>query len=225
MPIVFVTGTDSGVGKTHVTSSLLRSARAAGVSACGYKPVASGCEPTPQGLRNEDALSLIEASATTLAYGAINPIALAPPIAPHIAAREAGIRIDPTALLGPLQRLVDAHDWVFVEGAGGWQVPLNDEMTFADWAARQGWPVLLVVGMRLGCLNHALLSAESILRRVPRLAWIANVLPPQQPRLSENLDDLRLRMPGTPLGVLPTAAAPVAVPQVFAAMQGWLSAA
>jgi len=222
MPIVFVTGTDTGVGKTHVTSTLLRSARAAGVAACGYKPVASGCERTPDGLRNEDALSLIEASATTLPYAAINPVALEPAIAPHIAAREAGIRIDPAALLDPLQQLADAHEWVLVEGAGGWQVPLNDQMSFADWAAQQGWPVLLVVGMRLGCLNHALLSAESILRRVPKLAWVANVLPPEQPRLAENLADLRRRMPGQCLGALPADSSPVVMPTLFDALRDWL---
>lgn len=197
---LFITGTDTGVGKTHVACGLLRAARAQGVDACGYKPVASGCRSTARGLRNADALALQASAGTAEPYAAINPYAFGPAIAPHLAAREAGVRIDRRRLDAAHRDLSRRHALILIEGAGGWQVPLGRRGTLADWVAARGWPVILVVGMRLGCLNHALLSADAIRRQAPLLGWIANELPPRQPRLEENLAELRARIPAPMLG-------------------------
>ena len=195
---LFVTGTDTGVGKTRIAAALIGLARARGIDACGYKPVASGCSRGGAGaLRNEDALALQAASDGVEAYEAINPLAFEPAIAPHLAAREAGTPILLEALDAAHAQLASRHELIVVEGAGGWQVPLNDDTTVADWVAGRQWPVLLVVGLRLGCLNHALLSAESIARRTRLVGWVANQLPPRQLRWAENLDSLvaRLQVP------------------------------
>lgn len=197
---VFITGTDTGVGKTRVTSGLLAAARARGLDACGFKPVASGCRRTAQGLRNADALALQAAAGTDESYARINPYAFAPAVAPHLAAREAGVRIERRVLDAAHRQLERAHELVLIEGAGGWQVPLGTGWTLADWVAARGWPVVLVVGMRLGCINHALLSAESICARTRLLGWIASELPPRQPRLEENLIELSACMPAPLLG-------------------------
>lgn len=197
---VFITGTDTGVGKTHITSGLLRAARLRGVDACGYKPVASGCRSTPGGLRNADALALQAAAGSDEPYESINPYAFAPAIAPHLAAREVGVRIERRVLDAAQRRLECAHDLLLIEGAGGWMVPLGPRWTLADWVAARGWPVVLVVGMRLGCINHALLSAQVISVRTRLLGWIASELPPRQPRLEENLAELVARMPAPLLG-------------------------
>ena len=184
---LFVTGTDTGIGKTRIAVALLHGLRAAGFSAVGYKPVASGCERTPAGLRNDDALALQKASTPGWDYDAINPIALAAPIAPHIAATEEGVAIDRGVLDAGHARLANASDWVVVEGAGGWHVPLNEHTDFAHWVSGHRWPTLLVVGMRLGCVNHALLSARAIAGSTMLAGWIANTLPPRQPRLDDNI--------------------------------------
>lgn len=197
---LFVTGTDTGVGKTHVSAGLLAAARRLGIRACGYKPVASGCRRGPNGLRNADALALIRASGTSVAYDGVNPYAFAPAIAPHLAAREAGVRVQRRVLDAAHADLARTHDLVIVEGAGGWQSPFGDDWTQADWVTQRGWPVLLVVGMRLGCLNHALLSAESIQARTRLLGWMASELPPRQPRLEDSVADLVSRMPAPLLG-------------------------
>ena len=199
-PTLFIAGTDTGVGKTWVGCGLLRAARSQGIDACGYKPVASGARRTRHGLRNEDALALMEASASTEPYERINPYAFAPAIAPHLAARDAGVKIDRRQLDAAYRHLARRHDLVLVEGAGGWQVPMGRDWTQADWVAGHGWPVVLVVGMRLGCINHALLSAESILARNPLLGWIASAVPPRQPRMDDNIAELALRMPSPLLG-------------------------
>lgn len=216
---LFVTGTDTGVGKTRAACALILQARQWGVSACGFKPVAAGCELDAAGeLRNDDAIALSHASGDAEPYRAINPVALAAPIAPHIAAREMGVRIDPAVLDAAHADLATRYPLLVVEGAGGWQVPLHEHLSFADWVAGHQWPVVLVVGMRLGCINHALLSAESILRRAPLAGWIANVLPPEQPRLAATLDSLRVRLPAPLWGVIgagaegAAAAAAVATP-------------
>lgn len=199
---VFITGTDTGAGKTRVACALLRRAREEGVEACGYKPVASGCTRTRAGLRNEDALALQAAAGTREPYAEINPYAFEPAIAPHLAAREAGVRVSTLRLAEQQARLAARHELVIVEGAGGWLVPLNEDLSFGGWVAQQGWPVLLVVGLRLGCLNHALLSVEAISRRAPLLGWMGSVLPPAMERLEENLAELRRRIPAPCLGVL-----------------------
>ena len=191
----FITGTDTGVGKTFVTGALLQQLRYQGVNVCGYKPVASGCERTAAGLRNEDALALQSAAGTSEAYERINPYAFEPAIAPHLAAAAAGVRIELSRLNQAHAQLAAHHDVIVVEGAGGWLVPLNEKDTVADWVAENDWPVILVVGMRLGCINHALLSAEAIARRCKLIGWIANPLPPQMPMLTETIQALRERMP------------------------------
>lgn len=191
---LFVAGTDTGVGKTRVACALIAAARAQGIDAVGFKPIASGAQRTPQGLRNDDALALLRASGNQDDYGAINPLVFEPPIAPHLAAAEAGVVIDPTALDRAHAQLAQRHSHIVVEGAGGWLVPLNERQTFADWVGDRQWPVVLVVAMRLGCLNHALLSIESIARRTHLAGWIANVIPPQQPQWQANIDTLRQRI-------------------------------
>lgn len=200
---VFVTGTDTGVGKTRVAAALLQQLRAQGVRACGFKPVASGCELTPQGLRNDDALALLAASGGDEPYERINPYAFEPAIAPHLAARTAGAVIDIERLDAAHAELSARYDLVVVEGAGGWRVPLDEARSFGDWASARGWPVLLVVGMRLGCINHALLTAESIARTARLVGWVANGLPPAMPLLRDNIDALRQRLSAPLLGVVP----------------------
>lgn len=200
---LFISGTDTGVGKTRAAAALIRCARAYGLDAVGYKPVAAGCEPTADGWRNDDAEQLLAASNGVLRYEEVNPIALPAAIAPHLAARDLGLRIDPAVLDRGHAQLAARHQRVIVEGAGGWRVPLDGELDFADWVAAHRWPVVLVVGLRLGCLNHALLSAEAILRRTALAGWIANVLPPLQERWQDNLDTLQQRLPAPCLGVLP----------------------
>jgi dethiobiotin synthetase len=192
---LFVTGTDTGVGKTLVACALLRGLRASGARAVGYKPVASGCESTPNGLRNDDALALQAAGSPGYGYAQINPYAFAPPIAPHLAAEQANRPIDTTVLDAAHARLVASSDWVIVEGAGGWHVPLGRDTDFAGWVAERGWPVLLVVGMRLGCINHAILSANAIAERSPLVGWIANTLDAGQACPADNIACLENRLP------------------------------
>jgi len=202
-PTLFVTGTDTGVGKTRASVALIRLLRAHGVDAVGFKPVAAGCEAAPDGWRNDDALALRAASDDCEPYAAINPVALPAAIAPHLAAHDVGTPISLAALDAAHDALRARHARVVVEGAGGWRVPLDAQHDFADWVAAHRWPVVLVVGLRLGCLNHALLSAESIARRAPLAGWIANRLPPAQERWQDNLATLRARLPVPCLGVLP----------------------
>lgn len=177
---LFVTGTDTDAGKTVVSCALLRGLAAAGMTACGYKPVASGAERLADGqLASADALALLAASAPGLSLGEVNPICFAPAIAPHLAAAQAGASINPTVLRVAHQSLAARHAVVVAEGAGGWLTPLSDTLLLGDWVAQQGWPVLLVVRIRLGCINHALLTAEAIAARGVRLAgWVANLAPP-----------------------------------------------
>lgn len=205
MPTIFVTGTDTGVGKTRISCGLLQQLREQGLSVCGYKPVASGCEKTPQGLRNEDALALQHAAQTSEDYGCINPYAFVPAIAPHLAAKAVGVNLNLTLLNQAHDELASSYNYIVVEGAGGLLVPLNDEITFGDWAAQRNWPVLLVVGMRLGCINHALLTVEAIQRRGSLLGWVANTLEPDMPELQANIDTLRARIAAPLLGVVPYA--------------------
>jgi dethiobiotin synthetase len=205
LPPLFVTGTDTGVGKTHISNGLLRAARTRGLRPCGYKPVASGCDRDDQGrLRNEDALALMAASGCDEPYETINPYAFEPPWAPHLAAAAAGRSIDTPVLDTHADRLVSAYDWLLIEGAGGWLVPLDEQRSFADWVGARGWPVVLVVGMRLGCINHALLTAEAVRSRGSSLVgWIANALPPSQERLEENVHAIQARIGAPLLGYRP----------------------
>ncbi|WP_233543955.1 dethiobiotin synthase [Salinisphaera sp. Q1T1-3] len=199
---LFVTGTDTEIGKTRTACALLRGLVAAGECAVGYKPVASGAATTPAGLRNDDAEALMAAGTPGFAYEEINPLTFAPAIAPHIAAAEAGVPIRRERLDDGHTRLAARADWVIVEGAGGWHVPLAEGLDFAGWVSAHRWPSLLIVGMRLGCVNHALLSARAIQADTRLIGWVANCLPPAQPRLADNLATLDARMPSARLATV-----------------------
>jgi len=201
-PALFVTGTDTGVGKTRVAAALCRGLAARGNRVAAMKPVASGCTLTPEGLRNEDAVLLLAAMNVRARYSDVNPYAFAPAIAPHIAAREAGVDIDFNVLDRAYERLRMQSRVLIVEGAGGWLAPLDSSRAFADLAVHWQMDVVLVVGMRLGCLNHALLTAESIERRGLRLrGWVANSIDPKFERLPENMSSLEGRMAAPCLGI------------------------
>lgn len=201
----FVTGTDTDVGKTTIAAGLLRAARLAGLSTAAVKPLASGCEAGADGLRNSDALALLAECSLPLSYAEVNPFAFAPAIAPHLAAREAGVQLKVETLATAVQKvLAQQADFTLVEGAGGWRVPLGEQATLADLPVALDLPVILVVGVRLGCINHALLTAEAIARDGLRLAgWVANVLDPQTSRLDDNLRTLTERLAAPCLGRVP----------------------
>lgn len=218
---LFVTATDTDAGKTYVACALLRRLRAEGIAARGFKPVASGCTWRAGGWRSADALDLIAASGSAAAYEDHNPYAFEPAIAPHLAAAEAGVAIQPERLSAAHARLAVGQDWLIAEGAGGWLTPLGADLSLGDWVAAQGWPVLLVVELRLGCLNHALLSAEAIRRRTGLAGWVANVRNPAMERLEANLAELEARL-GAPAWVQRTAPmAPVeALPRLLSPLEG-----
>jgi len=201
----FIAGTDTDVGKTTIAAGLLHAARLQGLSTLAAKPVASGCAVTSKGLRNADALALIDQSTVQLPYERVNPFAFEPAIAPHLAAREAGVALALPALLKAMQGiLAEGADFTLIEGAGGWRVPLSDHANLSDLAIALKLPVILVVGVRLGCINHALLSAEAIARDGLQLAgWVANVIEPRTSRLEENLASLAERLPAPCLGRVP----------------------
>ncbi|MFF5867065.1 dethiobiotin synthase [Pseudomonas sp. NPDC012596] len=201
----FIAGTDTDVGKTTIAAGLLHAARLQGLSTLGAKPVASGCSATAKGLRNADALALIDESSVKLAYEEVNPFAFEPAIAPHVAAREAGVALEVPALLKAMRHVLDQNaDFTLVEGAGGWRVPLSDHANLSDLAIALKLPVILVVGVRLGCINHALLSAEAIARDGLQLVgWVANIVEPRTARLEENLASLAERLPAPCLGRVP----------------------
>lgn len=201
----FITGTDTDVGKTTIAAGLLHAARSAGMSTAAGKPVASGCELTPKGLRNADALALMAQCSLPLSYAEVNPVAFEPAIAPHLAAREAGVALTVQSLSGPMLHILNKEaDFTLIEGAGGWRVPLADQDNLSDLAMALGLPVILVVGMRLGCINHALLTAEAIARDGLQLAgWVANIIDPKTSRLEENLATLAERLPAPCLGRVP----------------------
>lgn len=211
----FVTGTDTEIGKTVVSSGLLQVLAVTGRRVAGMKPVASGAEATADGWRNEDALRLIEATNVAVDYATVNPYCFEPPIAPHLAAAEAGIEIRVERILECALALAAKADAVVVEGVGGWQVPLGPEFGVPDLASRLGLPVVLVVGLRLGCINHARLSAESILAAGCHLVgWIGNA-PAIEPmgREAENIATLKALLPVPCRGIVPylESATPIAV--------------
>lgn len=202
----FVTGTDTGVGKTLVSAALLEAAKARGMRTLAIKPVASGCDMTPDGLRNEDALILQAAMTESLPYEQVNPVALAPAIAPHVAAAEAGRSLSAQRLVGFCRGLqTRPADLMLIEGAGGWRVPLNERETYAAVPRALGTPVILVVALRLGCINHALLTAEAIRADGLTLAgWVANRPAPEvMANEPETLNYLRGHLGAPCLGVLP----------------------
>ncbi len=198
----FVTGTDTGVGKTAVSCALLAAAARAGLRTAAIKPVAAGCDASG---RNEDALLLMQWMTEPLAYEQVNPVALSAAIAPHIAAQQEGRSLQASRLAGLCRGVMLAGaDFVLIEGAGGWRVPISARETLADVAVQLQAGVILVVGMRLGCINHALLTAEAIARDGLRLAgWVANQPGEIMPSYAENLDSLRRMLPAPLLGEVP----------------------
>lgn len=211
---LYVTGTDTGIGKTLASCALLHALRGHGLRAVGMKPVASGCERIGGEWKNADALALQAAGEPGIAYADINPFALQHPLAPELAARDAGIEISLPPILDAHARLADRCDALIVEGVGGWAAPLSASLMQADLVRALRLPVLLVVGLRLGCLNHALLSARAIAADGAHLAgWIASHVDPAMERVEDNVAMLRERMPAPCWGVLPHApdADPVAM--------------
>jgi len=208
----FIAGTDTDVGKTTIAAGLLHAARLAGLSTAAVKPVASGCEWSDQGLRNSDALALLAECSLALDYATINPFAFEPAIAPHIAAREAGVELTAARLIEAVQPVLARRaDFTLIEGAGGWRVPLNAHEHLSALPAALGLPVILLVGVRLGCINHALLSAEAIARDGLELAgWVANIVDPATSRLEDNLATLAELLPAPCLGRVPRLAEPTA---------------
>ena len=208
-PTFFVTGTDTGVGKTLVTAALLHALAQRHARVVGMKPVAAGLVPHGDGWASEDALMLRAASTVRVPPALDNPVALPDPLSPHLAAQRAGRHVGVAELVAA-QRALQAHaDVVLVEGAGGWRVPLNGQETLADLARALAAPVVLVVGLRLGCLNHALLTAEAIRADGLHLAgWVANSIDPEMACRQENIDTLRQRLSAPLLGTVPWQAQP-----------------
>ncbi|MDE0661521.1 MAG: dethiobiotin synthase [Gammaproteobacteria bacterium] len=201
----FVTGTDTEIGKTFIAAALLDLARERDLRCVALKPVAAGCTTVDGELVNDDALQLIAASGTDLDYRTVNPVALKPAIAPHIAAQQAGIELNAAALSRHcLDALAGEVDFAIVEGAGGWLVPLNATETLADVCLGIGARPILTVGMKLGCLNHALLTASAIAEAGGELAgWVANCPTPEMPVFEQNVVTLRERLVAPCLGVVP----------------------
>lgn len=197
----FLTGTDTEVGKTFATCALLHRARQAGLRAAGLKPIAAGTDA--QGV-NDDVARILDANSVALPTHVVNPYCFAPPIAPHLAAEQAGTTIDFARIGDTVTTAKNAAEFVIVEGAGGFRIPLGGDRDSADLAQALALPVILVVGIRLGCLNHALLTAEAIQARGLVLAgWIANQIDPAMAHAAANIETLAARLPGPLLGELP----------------------
>ena len=203
MPSFFVTGTDTGAGKTFASVALLHALRAGGASAVGMKPVASGCDPTAQGLRNDDALALQAASDPQPDYTVVNPYALPEPTAPQIAAERAGVRVQLGPMLAAYRTLAGLSPQVVVEGVGGWLAPLADDLEQSDLVKALDLPVILVVGLKLGCLSHARLTARAIQADGCRLhGWIGSGVQALEPRYVQLVAQA---LPVPCLGLLPHA--------------------
>jgi dethiobiotin synthetase len=198
---VFITGTDTGVGKTFVTASLLEGLGAHGLSVVGMKPVASGCAWVNGQLSNDDVLTLLKASNSPLSYSDANIYSFAQPVSPHIAARLSGAVIDLSLVKQGVAALEKRFGCVVVEGVGGWAVPLNDRDTVEDMALALGLPVLLVVGLRLGCINHALLTERAIRAAgLPLLGWVSNQVEERLAFVDEVVSTLASRLESPRLG-------------------------
>lgn len=200
----FVTGTDTEVGKTVVATAVVRGLVSRGLRVAVMKPVASGSQRTSHGLRNEDALALMRASNVAAPYDRVNPYCFEPAISPHIAAEESGISIDLGHIRHHFDSLAAESDLVIVEGAGGWLAPIGPGSSMKDLARALELPVLLVVGVRLGCINHALLSKLAIESHgAPFAGWIANSVDPAMPKRKENLETLTRGLGAPPLEIVP----------------------
>lgn len=201
----FITGTDTDVGKTICSKALLQAANKQKLLTLAYKPIAAGCHQTESGLRNDDALILRENSSIDVPYHAVNPIAFQLPIAPHIAAELQDDPIDLDLISQGLHDLQQKNaDFIIVEGAGGWRLPLNNQQMFSDWVVKHKLPVILVVGMKLGCLNHAILTYESILNDgLDVVGWIANQLQTDMPYYEQNIQLLSEKIDAPMIAEIP----------------------
>ncbi|MEA9390549.1 dethiobiotin synthase [Acerihabitans sp. TG2] len=223
----FITGTDTDIGKTVAACALLQAVKRAGGKAVGYKPVAAGCRETTDGPRNDDALALLSNASVVLTYRQVNPVALLAPTSPHIASRDESRVIDPLLLSEGLRELEGLAPWVIVEGAGGWFTPLNDDVSYDQWVVAERLPVILVVGIKLGCINHALLTALAIRQAgLPLVGWIANDLSCEPHRRTEYLATLRQQLRAPLLGEIPwltdPACADLAAYIDFRTLSDWL---
>jgi dethiobiotin synthetase len=202
MQTIFITGTDTDAGKTYVAVALLQGLKALGYRTVAQKPVAAGVNAAGF---NTDALQLQQHATEPLSYELVNPYCLEDAVAPHLAAAKAELVIDSSILSKELQKLQNVNaDIALVEGAGGWLLPLDENCTMADWVTEQQLPVLLVVGMKLGCLNHALLTINEIERSgLKLLGWVANCIDPDMSYQQENISYLQHRLTAPCLGILP----------------------
>lgn len=209
---LFIAGTDTDVGKTEIACGLLHAAKLMDMSTAAVKPVAAGCQQTAEGLRNDDALKLQKETSISLAYDLINPVALEPPIAPHIAAAQINKSLTAAELEQACRKVLDqSADLTVVEGAGGWRVPLNERETLADLAKALDISVVLVVGLRLGCINHSLLTVEAIAADGLQLAgWVANHVDPQMACQQENIATLQQLIAAPCIGTVPYMESPSA---------------
>jgi dethiobiotin synthetase len=202
-PGIFVTGTDTEVGKTLISTALMRAFKKQGLRVAGMKPVASGSRPTPQGLRNADAEALMREQSVPLPYEWVNPYAFVPATSPHIAAAAVGVTIAAQPLLSAFAEIRRRVDRVVVEGAGGWYAPLSEDLCIEDLALAFGLPVVLVVAVRLGCINHARLTAEAIERSsLPLCGWVANQIDAQFQDWQENIAALTRRLNAPLIGIV-----------------------
>jgi dethiobiotin synthetase len=200
---VFVTGTDTGVGKTEISLGLMAALQQRGLSVLGMKPVASDGRVGEHGLRCEDAVRLRDQGSVTAPYESVNPYAFEPPIAPHIAAGEAGVEVELSRIREAYRELSEQADWVVVEGVGGWLVPLGPSLAVCDLPRALDIPVVLVIGLRLGCLNHSLLTVEAIRSHGLRLAgWVANLMDPEMLARDRNIATLAALIDAPCLGVV-----------------------
>ena len=197
-------GTDTEVGKTAVAACLLQALGRRGLRAVGMKPVASGCRRTPEGLRNDDVERLVAASSVPASYAESNTYSFEPPIAPHLAAAQMGVGMEIRAVERQFEQLSARADWLVVEGAGGWYVPFNDTQTLADLASVLRLPVILVVGIRLGCINHAFLTARAVRADGLVLAgWVANQINPSFETAAQTISALGARLGAPCLARIP----------------------
>ncbi|MFY8349487.1 dethiobiotin synthase [Pseudoalteromonas sp. SSM20] len=205
MKSIFITGTDTEVGKTHVSSLLIKYIKQFQKAVTGFKPIAAGAERAFGELVNEDALTLMESGNVALPYKLINPYVFEPPIAPHIAAKQVGVTISKAELSQHLKVLNQQElDHLIVEGAGGWALPINDTDLLSEWVADEGLPVIMVVGLKLGCLNHALLTLSHIKQSGAKcVGWIANYVDEHMLEQDENLATLKARLDCPLLAIAP----------------------
>lgn len=202
---LFITGTDTGCGKTEVSLGLMAAGQVQGLRVLGMKPVASGCDPSPTGLRNGDALRLQAQGSRSAPYELVNPYAFASPIAPHLAAAEHGTEIETGPILDAYHTLAAGCDLMIVEGIGGWRVPLSPRLSVCDLPKVLDLPVILVVGLKLGCINHAVLTAESIHAQGSSLhGWVANRIDPNMQAVDVTLATLAAILQAPCLGVIPS---------------------